>query len=123
MGLIGAIIMAFIVYLINADHDPSGALVAATKQFVYTFFVGGLFTKMVENIAIKWEDKFLSIFLAVALPALMTIAFTYFMHALKGTPEPLNSTVPTTLLAPISFSIWAVLKRSEYEKITSENLF
>lgn len=117
MGLIGAIFMAFIVYLINADHDPSGALVAASKQFVYTCFVGGFFTKMVENFAIKWDDKFISIGLAITVPALMTIAFTFFMHMLKGTPEPINSTVPTSILAPLSFTVWAVLKRSEYERI------
>ena len=121
MGLIGAIFMAFIVYLINADHNPSGALIAAAKQFIYTLFIGGFFTKMVENLAIKWEDKALSLFLAVLIPALLTIAFTYFMHFLKGTPEPLNSTVPTTILAPISFSVWAFLKRVEYEKLPSEN--
>tara|TARA_B100000497_G_C7672091_1_gene405672 strand:+ start:626 stop:1039 length:414 start_codon:yes stop_codon:yes gene_type:complete len=121
MGLYGAVIMAFIVYLINADHDPAGALTAAAKQFVYTCIMGGVFTKMVENIAIKWEDKWTSLILAVVIPSLITIAFTYFMHTLRGTPEPLNSTVPTTLTAPISFSVWAYLKRSELEHQTTEN--
>ncbi|MEE9374272.1 MAG: hypothetical protein V3V00_14555 [Saprospiraceae bacterium] len=123
MGLYGAIIMAFIVYLVNADHDPSGALIAASKQFVYTCLMGGIFTKMVENIAIKWDDKWMSLILAVIIPTLITIALTYFMHTLKGTPEPLNSTVPTTLTAPLSFSVWAYLKRSELEHQATENIF
>ena len=78
--------------------------------------MGGIFTKMVENIAIKWDDKWTSLILAVIIPSLTTIALTYFMHTLKGTPEPLNSTVPTTLTAPVSFSVWAYLKRSELEQ-------
>ena len=116
MGIYGAIIMAFIVYLINADHDPSGAQIAAAKQFMYTLIMGGIFTKLVENIAIKWDEKWMSLFLAVLIPSLTTIVLTYFLHMIKGTPEPLNSTVPTTLTAPISFSVWAYLKRSELEK-------
>jgi len=116
MGMYGAISMAFIVYLINADHDPSGAVVAATKQFFYTLFLGGLFTKLVENIAIKWEDKWMSLILAVLIPSLSTIFLNYCLHMMKGTPEPLNSTIPTILLAPISFSVWAYMKRVELEK-------
>ena len=123
MGFLGAFIMGGIVYFINADHDPSGAIIAAAKQFFYTLIIGGIFTKMVENFAIKWEDKYLSLFLAVIAPALVTISLTYVMHRFKGTPEPLNSTIPTTLLAPISFCVWAFMKRSEYERVTSENYY
>ena len=114
--------MAAIVYFINADHDPSGAIIAATKQFLYTFFIGGFFTKMVENLAITWTDKVLSIFAAVVIPALLTITLTFIMHHLKGTPEPLNSTIPTTFLAPLSFSVWAFLKRKEYDRMPIEDL-
>jgi len=102
MGMYGAISMAFIV--------------AATKQFFYTLFLGGLFTKLVENIAIKWEDKWMSLILAVLIPSLSTIFLNYCLHMMKGTPEPLNSTIPTILLAPISFSVWAYMKRVELEK-------
>ncbi len=121
MGFIGAFAMGVIVYFINADHDPSGAVIAASKQFFYTFFIGGFFTKMVENLAITWDDKTLSVFLAIVIPALLTITLTFIMHNLKGTPEPINSTIPTTFLAPLSFSVWAILKRIEYDKMALED--
>ena len=108
--------MAFIVYQINADHDPSGALVAAAKQFAYTLFLGGVFVKMVENLAIKWEDKWISYSLAIIIPSMTTIILNYGLHMIKGTPEPLNSTIPTIVTAPFSFAIWAYMKRSELEK-------
>ena len=76
---------------------------------------------MVENLAITWDDKTLSVFLAIVIPALLTITLTFIMHNLKGTPEPINSTIPTTFLAPLSFSVWAILKRIEYDKMALED--
>jgi len=115
MGVLGAISMGLIVYFINCDHGSIPALIAASKQGLYTFFFGALFVKMAENIALHVEERALAILCGGLTPALLTSALTYVLHAIKGTPEPFHSTIPTMFLGTMSFSIWAYLKhRSAY---------
>jgi len=110
MGLIGAFGMGLIVYYINCDHGVVAGFIAALKQGLYTFFFGALFVRMSENIAASINDRLKAVLLGGITPALLTSALTYVLHAIKGTPEPFHSTVPTMILSLLSFSTWAYLK-------------
>ena len=110
MGIIGALGMGAIVYYINSDHGVLAATIPALKQALYTFFFGALFVKMAENLSVKFVDRFWAVITGGCTPAILTSSLTYVLHAIKGTPEPFYSTVPTVILSTISFSIWAYLK-------------
>ncbi len=107
MGFLGAIFMGSIVFWINFDHGWDEALVAGLKQFSYTLFFGGLFIKMAEHIATNQAKRWKGILLGGVIPMIATAFLTFTVHSIKGTPEPFNSTVPTILLAWMSFSIWS----------------
>jgi len=110
MGLLGACSMGLIVYFINSDHGLIAASIAASKQGLYTFFFGALFVKMAENIAVNIPDRMFAVVIGGAAPAILTSVLTYVLHAVKGTPEPFHSTVPTMILGTLSFSVWSYLK-------------
>lgn len=115
MGILGAISMGLIVYYINADHGFMAAFIAALKQGLYTFFFGALFVRMSENIASSISLRIQAILCGGFVPSILTSALTYVLHAIKGTPEPWHSTIPTMILSLMSFSIWAYIKhRSTY---------
>jgi hypothetical protein len=108
----GAVILGGIVFMINLDHGASKAFVASVKQGAYTFLFGGFLMKLCENIALHFTRRSLAIFLAILVPGTLAILLTYLLHHLKGTPEPLASTIPTMILAPLGFGWWALSKRS-----------
>lgn len=120
MGLAGALFLGTIVFFINYDHGIVNGLIAASKQALYTFFVGGFITRLCENIA-TIKNSFSAIFLAVLVPSILAITLTYFVHSIKGTPEPFNSTVPTMILAPLGFLWWATQKRRQMRRIHPSN--
>lgn len=117
MGLVGAGVMGTIVFFINWDHGIGWGLFAAGKQATYTFLAGGTMMRITENIASYFKNDALSVFLAVLTPYFIAITLTYLLHSLKGTPEPLNSTIPTMLLAPWGFLWWALRKRKQLREL------
>ncbi len=117
MGIAGALVMGTIVFFINYDHGIGLGLIAASKQATYTFLAGGTMMRITENIAAYFTHDFVSIFLAVLTPTLIAVTLTYILHSLKGTPEPINSTIPTVLLAPWGFLWWALQKRKQLKTI------
>lgn len=123
MGLAGALVMGTIVFFINWDHGIGLGLFAASKQATYTFLAGGTMMRITENIASWFKHKIPAIFFAVLTPTLIAVTLTFIVHSLKGTPEPLNSTIPTMILAPWGFLWWALRKRrqlGESEKVKVE---
>ena len=117
MGILGAIFMGGLVYFINMDHGMIPATIAASKQSLYTFFFGALFVKMAENIASQTPRRSLAVIKGGVVPAILTTALTFSLHAVKGTPEPFHSTVPTLVLGLMSFSTWSYLKhRSSFSE-------
>jgi len=108
--VIGALVMGLIVFYINYSHGIIPAGIAALKQFTYTFFVGGLLLKLLEAFLNKLATSFQGVVLAVLLNSIVTILLIYFVHSMKGTPEPFYSTVPTIILAPLGFFSVAVQK-------------
>lgn len=118
-GLLGAAVMGCIVYWINADHGFWAALPAALKQATYTAIAGGILTKICERMAFRFKNFSLAIFMGMLVPTLIAVVLTYAIHMLKGTPEPLNSTIPTMILAPIGFVVWGWHRRLQNDKAAS----
>jgi hypothetical protein len=114
MGIGGGLFLAIIVFFINIDHGTTNAITAASKQGVYTFLAGGTMMRIAENLAVKFENQTVSISLAVGITSLLAVGFTYIVHSAKGTPEPLNSTIPTMIFAPPGFLWWTVRKRRQF---------
>ena len=119
MGLAGALVMGTIVFFINWDHGIGPGLISAAKQSVYTFLAGGTMMRITENIAAYYKENFPALILAVLVPTIIAVTLTYLVHSLKGTPEPVNSTIPTLLLAPWGFLWWAMRKRRQVNNKTS----
>ena len=104
------------VWAINFSHGAIAALPAALKQASYTFFVAGFVVKLCENISLKIEPAIPAYTLATLVPSCIAIGLTFLVHSLRGTPEPFYSTLPTLLMAPPSFFVWAW--RSRQQQIT-----
>jgi hypothetical protein len=117
MGFAGAFVMGAIVFYINSDYGFTAGLIAGLKQSIYTFFMASINMKVCENIAIRYKNVKLSIFLAVFVGTIMTVVGTYIVHSLKGTPEPIASTIPTIILSPPTLLYWALRKRKQLHKL------
>jgi hypothetical protein len=110
-GLIGATLMAAIVWWINSSHGAFGASTAAAKQWAYTFFVGAFIVQLCTRLATRPGAAGVSIGLAILVPTLIATGLTLLVHSTKGTPRPLASTVPVALISPPSFLGWALRAR------------
>ena len=104
-------------FIINYDHGTGNAFIAAAKQGTYTFLAGGTMMRIAENLSVRFKKTTFSIFMAVIVPTTIAITFTYIVHSAKGTPEPLNSTIPTMILAPWGFLWWAMRKRKQLNSL------
>lgn len=120
MGSIGAVIMGIVVWQINADYGFWPALIASLKQATYTLFFGGMLIRMLEKIVVRIEPAALAIFMASGFTSLVTIGMVYFIHNLKGTPYPFESTIPTILTAPFGFFFLAFRKRKKEDNKRKE---
>ena len=103
----GATTLGTIVFALNRSHGAASAATAALKQATYTFFVAGFIVRNNERLARKLTTPARSIALAVAVSSGLAIGLTFLVHSLKGTPEPVLSTLPTALLGPPSFLVLA----------------
>jgi len=108
----GAIIMGVVVGVINRKFGLWPASTAAMKQAVYTFFLGGMLIKLLYIIADKIPGKFAGTILSALIVSIFTVALVYGVHSIRGTPMPLESTLPTVVLAPIGFGFLAYRKKS-----------
>ncbi len=122
IGLTGGSVMAIVVFIINyrATGETTGALTAAAKQGIYTFFFGGIIMKICELLAININYKYLALFLATLIPSIIALALTFGVHSLRGTPLPVESTIPTAIFVFPSTAIWGILKRRIYMKNNPE---
>jgi hypothetical protein len=55
-----------------------------------------------------------AILASVIIPSVLTLILTYTMHNLKGTPKPLESTIPTVIIIPAT-AIWGFKKRNQID--------
>ncbi len=113
----GALFLGLVVFGVNyVDHGAWAALPAALKQATYTYFVAGFITRLGENLAVKIEPLPLAIAAAVLVPSIIAISLTFGLHSMRGTPEPLYSTLPTAITAPPAFLVWGWLKRRKRDE-------
>lgn len=112
IGIAGAIVMGGIVFGINffSTHEIGPSITAALKQGAYTFFLGGALMKSCEYLATSIEKRILAIVASVVIPSAVTLILTFTMHNLKGTPKPLESTLPTLIIIPATV-VWGIQKR------------
>ena len=118
----GGLVMGTIVFFINynSNIEITGAFTAAIKQGIYTFFFGGSIMKLCEIIAIRITAKSLAIIMATLIPSIVSLTLTYLVHSLKGTPRPIESTIPTAIFIFPSTAIWGYLKRKRFDKNNGE---
>jgi hypothetical protein len=122
MGFMGAGVMGCIVFGINyyGSYDLYGASTAALKQLVYTFLFGGIIMRGCEYLATRIRKQILAFAAAVILPSAVAIGLTFGVHSMKGTPKPVDSTIPTAVLVIPSTAIWGYRKRKQaYKSFTS----
>jgi hypothetical protein len=117
IGIAGAFFLGGVVFSINyfTTHEITCSVTAALKQGSYTFLLGGIFMKGCETLATKIKKRTLAIMAAVVIPSALTLILTFKMHNFKGTPKPLESTIPTVLIIPAT-AIWRYKKRTLSEK-------
>ena len=113
IGLAGGLVMGVIVFMVNhyTTSDLTGSFTAAIKQGVYTFFFGGFIMKLCETLAVKGHSGWLAIVLAVLVPSFISLALTFGVHSMKGTPKPVESTIPTAVFVIPSTLVWGIMKR------------
>ena len=102
-----ALFLGLVVYAINFSHGALAALPAALKQAIYTFLVSGFIVRLCENLITQVRPMVVAWPLAILLPSAVAVGLTFLMHSLKGTPEPFYSTLPTILITPPAFAVWA----------------
>ena len=106
-GFWGAVIMSTCVWLLNARHGLLPASTAAAKQAGYTFLFGGVIMRLCGALAKRDAGRLVRVGLATAVPSLVTITAVFALHSMRGTPEPVLSTLPAAVLAPPSFAAFA----------------
>lgn len=102
-GSMGAAIMGPVVFSENYHHGIMNATTAGLKQALYTMLIGGAIVKGAQYIADNVDMKYVGKALGVAIPSAITITATYGVHSLKGTVDPVESTIPTATIAPMGF--------------------
>jgi hypothetical protein len=122
MGIAGAVVMASIVFYINyyGTQNTFGATTAALKQGTYTFFFGGVIMRMSERISTEVGKRKKALLLACIIPSMVSLSLTFGLHNLKGTPKPLQSTIPTAIFVIPSTMVWGFIRRRKYDKKNSE---
>ncbi len=71
---------------------------------------------MLETLLLKIKKPSLSIPISVIAISALTSILVFFVHSLKGTPEPFLSTVPTLVMAPPGFLFLALKFKKEQQK-------
>ena len=114
IGLLGAGFMSAVVFYINYNitEELLLSIIAGSKQGVYTFFFGGSIMKGCEYLATNIRQQTIALMASIIIPSILTISLTFWVHRLKGTPLPLESTLPTLLIIP-STAVWGYKKRKE----------
>jgi hypothetical protein len=110
-AIAGGLIMGIIVGIINRKFGAWPATTAAMKQAAYTFLFGGMLTKLLYIIAGKIPGKITSTIISALIVSIITVMLVYAVHSMKGTPMPLESTIPTAILAPFGFSFLAYRRK------------
>ncbi len=112
-AVVSATALGLIVFWLNRQHGAALASSAALKQATYTFFAAGFILKNNLRLALKWADRPTGVLRAASVSSAIAIGLTFLVHSVKGTAEPLLSTLPTALLGPPTFLLvaWRASRR------------
>lgn len=113
MGFLGAFLMASLAFYLNADFGFLPAMVPAFKQFIYTFFVGGILVRLVERLSLSSPKRIYAYIRAIGIPTLVTSILITFLHLMKGTPNPASTIFFTAMAAPPGFAFVAIITRKK----------
>ncbi|QQR54630.1 hypothetical protein IPG41_05570 [Candidatus Peregrinibacteria bacterium] len=102
--------MATLSGLPNLQHGVEAFFTAAAKQAGYST-ASAVTLLSFYNFLEKRVKSLPAELVPAILPTLTTILLNYGLHNLKGTEEPLLSTLPTAISASIGFPIWHVRTR------------
>lgn len=107
--------MSPIIYGLNKyyGHKNHEALFAASKQAGYTFLAGAYVTKLSKKLSVKYKNKIKRYCAGILIPSIITISLTYGIHNLKGTPEPIISTIPIMILVPTFGVVFSYKERKK----------
>lgn len=111
-AIAGAVIMGVIVGIINRKFGLWPASTAALKQAAYTFLFGGMLTKLLYVISDKIDGIFKATIISAFIVTVITVIMVFAVHSMRGTPKPLESTIPTALMAPFGFSFLAYRRKA-----------
>lgn len=108
-----AAVLGGVVFAVNYPHGLGVATTSSLKQAAYTFFIAGFITRYNEVLAMRLSDPRASLILATVVSSCLASGLTYFVHSLKGTAEPLLSTLPTILMGPPGFGVLAWRRQAQ----------
>ena len=109
--------LALIYYRNDAFHAHWGVCLSNYDRVsTYIGTAVEVLTRICERMAYKFRNFVFSVFMGMIVPSIIAVVLTYAVHMLKGTPEPLNSTIPTMILAPMGFVIWGSRRRRQRDK-------
>lgn len=112
----GALLMSSVVALVNSPHGATAMATSAAKQFAYTFFFAGLIMRFCTWLAERPGPRAWIVATGIVIPSVITIVLIYFVHSLRGTPEPIISTMAVAMIAVPSFTMWSFRTRREHEE-------
>ena len=112
-AIAGGLIMGVIVFFINIRYGAWAATTAALKQAAYTFLFGGVIIRLLYGMVQYIPGKVMGLVIPVVVSSVVTISLVYLVHSMKGTPLPVQSTLPTVFLAPPGFFFLALRKKRQ----------
>lgn len=116
-ALAGAVVLGSLVFAVNYGHGCNQALIAAAKQAIYTFFAGGALVRLNERLALSINPAAAGVIIGFACSGALAVILTYCVHSLRGTPEPLYSTLPTLTLVVPGFVFLGVRARYKVRSV------
>src|SRR3989338_6103975 len=72
----------------------------------------GIQPKIYEHFSVKNPQSVKPHILSVVIHSAATVLLTSILHSMKGTPETLESIVPTAILAPVAFTVTHMRNRT-----------
>lgn len=100
----GALFIGSLVGIVNAPHGLQAALLAGSKQALWTALVAGLLTRFCRYLCTQTHARLLPpMICGVVGPSALAIIGVTVLHHLEGTANPWLSVLITVILAPPGF--------------------
>ncbi len=96
--------------LANVEHGFLAVIKAGLKQAGYST-ISAIFLLKLYNFLAERVKTIPGELIPIMVPILVTITANLTVHTLKGTEEPLLSTLPTMVTAPVGFTVLHIYKR------------